>query len=154
MIQRIQTVYMTVAAFLLILMLSNPIAQIIISDKLYLTLFHNQIISPDDAMFKPISTWPISALLAVIVLIELFVVFLYKKRQVQIRFCILNLLLMAGLVGLIYFFTKYTQSSLNGLKSVFLWPIVCPLISIILNYLAIKAIQKDDNLVKSYDRIR
>jgi len=61
---------------------------------------------------------------------------------------------MFGLVGLIYYFTKYTINSTEGMKSVFLWPIVCPMIAIILNYLALKAIQKDENLVRSYDRIR
>jgi hypothetical protein len=61
---------------------------------------------------------------------------------------------MVGLVGLIYFFTKSTLISMDGEKSVLLWPVLCPLIAIILNFLAFKAIQKDENLVKSYDRIR
>lgn len=154
MIQRIQTVYLAIAAFILILLFSNPIAEIIISDNLFLTLWHNKIAASDNELFTPLSTWPITVLLSVIVLIEFTAIFLYKKRMLQIRLTIFNLLLMFGLVGLIYYFTKGTLSSNEGIKSVFLWPIVCPMIAIILNYLAFKAIQKDENLVRSYDRIR
>ncbi len=154
MIQRIQTVYLAIAAFLLVLLFSNPISQIILSEKLYLTLWHHEISAASDELFASVSTWPITFLLSVIVVIEIVTIFLYKRRPVQIRLCVFNLLLMFGLVGLIYYFTKYTITSTEGMKSVFLWPIVCPMIAIILNYLALKAIQKDENLVRSYDRIR
>jgi len=154
MIQRIQTVYLAIAAFLLVLLFSNPISQIILSEKLYLTLWHHEISAASDELFASVSTWPITLLLSVIVVIEIVTIFLYKRRLVQIRLCVFNLLLMFGLVGLIYYFTKYTINSTEGMKSVFLWPIVCPMIAIILNYLALKAIQKDENLVRSYDRIR
>ena len=70
------------------------------------------------------------------------------------RICMFNILLMFGLVGLIWFYTKYTMNKYDGIDSVFLWPIVVPFISIILTYLALKGIQKDDALVKSYERIR
>ncbi len=154
MIQRIQTVYLLLAAFLMSLLFTNPIAEILVSDKLFLTLWHNKIVSSDPELFSRMSTWPITVLLGVVVLVELVIVFLYKNRLLQIRLSIFNLLLMFGLVGLIYFFTKHTLNNLEGIKSAFLWPVVCPMISIILNYLALKAIQKDENLVRSYDRIR
>jgi peptidoglycan/LPS O-acetylase OafA/YrhL len=154
MIQRIQTIYLVIAAFLLALLYSNPISEIMISDNLYLTLWHNKITSLDKEAFAQQSIWSLTILLSVILLIEAVLIFAYKKRQLQIRLCIFNILLMFGLVGLIYFYTKYTLSSLNGIKSLFLWPIVCPMIAIILNYLALKAIQKDEKLVRSYERIR
>jgi hypothetical protein len=154
MIQRIQTVYLAISAFLMVLLFSNPISQIIVSKELYLTLWHHRISAINDELFTPVSTWPITFLLSVIVIIELGIIFLYKKRPVQIRLCIFNLLLMFGLVGLIYYFTKFAISDYDVIKSVFLWPIVCPMIAITLNYLALKAIQKDENLVRSYDRIR
>jgi hypothetical protein len=154
MIQRIQSVYLAIATFLMVLLFSNPLAEIIISDSLYLTQWHHKITATNHEMFATISTWPVTALLSVIMLIELITIFLYKNRQLQIRLCIYNLLLMVGLVGLIYFFTKSTLISMDGKKSVLLWPVLCPLIAIILNFLAFKAIQKDEKLVKSYDRIR
>lgn len=154
MIQRIQTVYLVIAAFLLVLLFSNPIAEIIVSKNLYLRLWHNKIVSINTELFAPQPTWPITILLSVVILLQLVLIFSFKRRQLQIRLCIFNILLMFGLVGLIYFFTKYTLHAENGIKSVFLWTIVCPMISIMLNYLALKAIQKDEKLVRSYDRIR
>ena len=154
MIQRIQTVYLAAGVFLMMLLFSNPIAEIVVSDTLFLKLYHNRVIAEDPELFTPYSTWPITVLLSVIVLLETVSIFLYKRRQVQIRLCIFNLLLMFGLVGLIYYYTKYILNHLEGISSVFLWPIICPMIAIILNYLALKAIQRDENLVRSYDRIR
>lgn len=154
MIQRIQSLYLLIASFLMVLLFSNPISEIVVENTLFLNLYHNKIAAADTELFSPVYTWTLTVLLSVIVLIEVVTIFLYKKRQVQIRLCIFNLLLMFGLVGLIYYFTKYTITPYEATTSVFLWPIICPMIAIILNYLALKAIQKDENLVRSYDRIR
>lgn len=154
MIQRIQTVYLVIAAILISLVFANPIAEIFISDELYLTLSHNSIEGSDPDLFPAQSTWPVTLLLAAILAIELVIIFSFRNRILQIRLCIFNLLLMFGVVGMIYFFTKYTLSQMEGQKSIFLWPILCPMVAIILNYLAIKAIQKDERLVRSYERIR
>ncbi|MCB9013575.1 MAG: DUF4293 domain-containing protein [Bacteroidales bacterium] len=154
MIQRIQTLYLSIAAVLMMLMFSNPIAEIVISDNLFLQLGYSKITAVDDPLFAPISVWPIAALLIVIVVLELTAVFLFRKRQLQIRITLFNLILMFGLVGMIYFFTRYTMKELGGSSYVFLWPVICPMIAIILNYLALKSIQKDELLVRSYERIR
>jgi hypothetical protein len=154
MIQRIQSVYLLLAVILMVLLYSNPIAEIVVRENLFLTQFHNKIVAVNDESFIPISTWPVTVLLSVIVLLNLSAILLYKNRQLQIRFCIFSLLLMFGLIGLVFFFTKTTLSSMEGLKSVFLWPFVCPMVAIILNYLAFKSIQKDERLVRSYERIR
>jgi hypothetical protein len=154
MIQRIQTVYLVLAAFLLLLMFSNPLAQIILPDKNYLTLMNNRIFSPVDEAFKSFPTWPLSIFLGVIVCIEMVTIFLYKKRILQKRFCRFNLLMMFGLLALVWYYTRFALGTWHGTKSVFLWPVVCPMISIVLNYLAMRAIQKDEDLVRSYDRIR
>jgi hypothetical protein len=65
-----------------------------------------------------------------------------------------NILLMFGLVGMIFYYAKYAPIGVERAESVLLWPIVVPLISVILTYLALKRIQKDDALVKSYERLR
>jgi hypothetical protein len=154
MIQRIQSVYLLLAAFLMVLLYSNPIAEIVVRENLFLTQFHNKIVAVNDETFTAISTWPVTVLLSAIVLLNLIAIFLYKNRQLQIRLSIFSFLLMFGLLGLVYFFTKTTLSSLEGLKSELLWPYVCPMVAIILNFLAFKAIQKDERLVRSYERIR
>ena len=154
MIQRIQTVYLSIAIILLTLLISNPVAEIIISEKLYLVFKFNRIESPSVPEFNAITAWPVAVLLIAILLIGLSTIFLYQFRILQMRLCVFNILLMFGLAGMIYFLTKITLKQWNGQESLFLWPIVLPFISIILTFLAFKGIQKDEKLVRSYDRIR
>lgn len=154
MIQRIQTLYLFVAVGLFVIMLTNPVAQIQLSNDTFLLFNHNQIVSMSDDTFKPVPTWPVTILIVAIMIIGLTGIFLYKNRTLQMRLCVFNIILMFGLVGLIWFYTKYALNKYDGTDSVFLWPIVVPFISIILTYLALKGIQKDDALVKSYERLR
>jgi hypothetical protein len=154
MVQRIQSVYLFLAAVIYFFMLGRPIAELQIDDTLFLQFYHLKIIPASDTAFQAISTWPVSVLIFTIMGISFINIFLYRKRILQIRLCVFNIILMFGLVGLIYFFTKYTLNDLNGITSVFLWPIVVPFISIVLTYMALKGIQKDEALIRSYNRIR
>ncbi len=154
MIQRIQSIYLLIATGLFIFMLTNPLAQILLPGDEFLYFHHNRIVAMSSQTFVPVPSWPVTILIVVIMLIGLMAIFLYRNRILQMRLCVFNILLMFGLVGLIYFFMKYTMKKFDGVDSVFLWPIVVPFISIILTYLALKRIQKDEALVRSYDRIR
>ena len=152
--QRIQTAYVLISSLLFLLLLNNPVARLIISEDLTLRMDVFFISADQNAAFEEFSVWPVATLTISIIAIGLLSIFLFKKRTLQMRLCVFNIILMFGLVGLIYFYIKITVSELNGIDRVFLWPIVIPFISIILTYLALKAIQKDDALVKSYERLR
>jgi len=90
----------------------------------------------------------------VILLIALFTIFMYKWRIIQIRFSIFNMVLLIGYYA-IFFFTRYVILQQNTMDSTtFSWPIILPLISAILTYLALRAIGKDEALVRSLDRLR
>lgn len=67
------------------------------------------------------------------------------------RILVFAILLMLGLFGMFYFFTYY---SFKGADVSFNIAVVFPLIAIILDYLAIRNIGKDEALVRSIDRIR
>ena len=138
MIQRIQSVYLFLAAALLLFMVSNPIAQINVREDLVLNLSFFEIKSTFEGDSGAISAWPLAILVFLSMGLSLFALFSYKNRIRQIRLSVFNIILLFGLEGLVYFFTKYTLSDMEGLSSVFLWPVVVPFISIILIYLAIK----------------
>ena len=109
--------------------------------------------------------WGLFALAAIISLLALVTVFLYKKRILQIRLCVFNAILMVCFYGLFLFFWY-------DLKALFLFfwydlkaalePValnvrlaLCfPLICLILDYLAIRNIGADEVLVRSLDRLR
>jgi hypothetical protein len=79
------------------------------------------------------------------------VIFGYKKRIRQIRFLVFTILLMLGLFGMFFFFTYYTFKDAQisfKISAAFPW------VAIILDYLAIRSIGKDEALIRSIDRIR
>lgn len=80
--------------------------------------------------------------------IALATIFLYTDRKKQILFTVVNLILSALLI-LLYFWQKqkFTDGAIT-LTSIFSFAIP------ILLFLALQAIQKDERLVKSVDRLR
>jgi protein-S-isoprenylcysteine O-methyltransferase Ste14 len=69
----------------------------------------------------------------------------------QIRILVFTFVLLLGLFGLFFFFS-YT--GFTGAKAAFKIPVVFPIVAIILDYLAIRAIGKDEALIRSLNRIR
>ena len=99
-------------------------------------------------------TWGLFALTIVISLLALLTIFLFKKRILQIRICVFNAILMLGFYGLFAFF----YWDLGNQKEIFSLSLKIafsfPLISLILDYLAIRNIGADEALVRSLDRLR
>jgi membrane-associated HD superfamily phosphohydrolase len=99
-------------------------------------------------------TWGLFILTTIIIILALTSLILYKKRMLQIRFCIFNGIIMLGFYGL-FVFTVYAlkqsfpDSSLNVKIA-----LAFPLISLILDYIAIRNIGADEVLVRSLDRLR
>lgn len=100
-------------------------------------------------------TWGLFALTAIISLLALVTIFMFKKRMLQIRFCIFNALLMLGFYGLFAFFIFNVKGQFQDSFSYSLkFALSFPLISLILNYLAIRNIGADEALVRSLERLR
>ncbi|MFZ2340261.1 MAG: DUF4293 domain-containing protein [Bacteroidales bacterium] len=94
---------------------------------------------------------PVVALL--IIILSVVAIFLYKSRKIQIKFAIATVFLSAALIILTAWFAysageKYQAVLSPGIRT-FL-PLVIQLFSI----LAYLGIRKDENLVRSYDRLR
>lgn len=96
---------------------------------------------------------PLMILLVVIVLLLLITIFSYKKRILQMRLSVFSILLMLGLLGLIFYYALHGQGKIHG-EIFYLYPVIFPVISTILAFLAFKGVKKDEELVRSYDRIR
>ena len=99
------------------------------------------------------TVWGLTSVSAVIPTIALFTIFQYKNRVKQIRLSVINMLFMLGYYAVLFINIWLISNRLNTewhLRFVTVLPIVC----MVLNYLAIGAIGKDEALVKSTDRIR
>lgn len=87
-------------------------------------------------------------------LIQFISVFLFRNRKLQITLCWLGLLIAASFISLfLIFFIQDNQGMNNFTKGIKIGSLL-PILIIILKYLAIKNIQKDQDLIKSMNRLR
>jgi len=147
MIQRIQTLYLLISAILVAFLFALPFAEIVKDGSIYLFNFKGILL---DGTLKE-NGLAISVLIGIILALHGIAILSYKNRIRQIRVIVFSILLMLGLFGMFFFFTYYTFS---GAQISFKLSMVFPLVAIILDYLAIRSIGKDEALIRSIDRIR
>jgi len=152
MLQRSQTLFLLGAFILSLLLLSGPIARLTLNGSEYV-LKHSGLF--DDAGEKTgVATWPLSAIFISAVVLTFLNIFFYRNRMRQIRIAIFLILLNAGTVGLMFYYTFVARSQLEGALLLHQWRFVIPPVNIILLYFAFRRIRRDELLVKAYDRIR
>ncbi len=97
--------------------------------------------------------WPLTFLLALVPVLSLAALFLYRKRPLQMRITMIVLLLSLGTLILGAFYVVMFDRKID---ITVLWKVraLFPLVSAILAWLAHRAILRDELLVKSYDRLR
>ena len=160
MIQRIQTVYLALVAVFSILGLCMPIGQYYQGSQMA-AWFNN-------FMFIPASTaeatqnhgpLPLAIVLIVVTPITLMSIMLYRHRMRQLRLTIFTTILLIGYVAYYPILAwKYTMQLSAATTADIDYHLciaaVLPVVSIILNCLAIHGIRRDEALVRSLDRLR
>jgi len=153
MIQRIQTLYLFVSFILMLMMFFFPLAEILSSEgQVYTFRFDGLHYIGHQSVY--IQTIPTIILLSVIVAVNFISIFLYKHRITQMRISFFNILLMLGFIGLSYFYISDFSQRLNPEAVTYKIFDAFPLVSAVFSYLAIRAIGKDEALIRSIDRIR
>jgi hypothetical protein len=152
MIQRIQSIWLLLASITIFLLLAIPVATSIYGGKEFWIqatgLFQNNngIVSKVDS-FTPLM---IGVLAAGIMCIA--VIFSFKRRTIQKRLCIA---LIAMVASLSFWTFNYVQKLPGGLSKVtYNAGIALPILAIIFCVLAIRGITKDEQLLRSADRLR
>ncbi|MBE6198088.1 MAG: DUF4293 family protein [Rikenellaceae bacterium] len=153
MIQRIQTLYLLLAAVLMSLTLFLPLATIVSgADEIVVKAFSVDISSVGFDAPLPIY---MGVLLSVATLLPLITIFLYKRRLAQIRLCVSEIVLLVGAAA---FVALYCYRLCDILTDYLIFTLgfaaLMPVVAIIPMVLAIRAIAKDEALVRSLDRIR
>jgi hypothetical protein len=152
MIQRIQTLYLFVALGLLIATFFMPVAELNNQNGnvFSLSFYHwNKDVGEVTFLFLRI----IQTLLIGISIMLLVTIFLYKKRATQMKFCLYMMISVVILSCLMAYVIIATKNSWNGILSYKITE-VFPLLSTILMYMANRSIKKDEELVRSLDRVR
>jgi hypothetical protein len=153
MLQRIQTLYLFIALILMGLMFFFPYAEILSGEgRLYSFQFDG--LYYIESLEVYVQTLPTIILLSVIPALSLVTIFLFRRRILQMRIAFINMLLMLGFMGLMYFYIRSFSNELQAEAVSYKIFDIFPAIAAILNYLAIRAIGKDEALVRSVDRIR
>ena len=152
MIQRIQTVYLLVVALLSGIVLFFPVADFYSLQNGIFELSYKGLIGESGVQIT--SVWTLTLLISVILLLSFVSIFFYKKRILQIRLIVFNIVLMFGYYALLAYWIFKIKSSLGETEISLSLIVSFPLVNIILSYLAIRAIGKDEALVRSLDRLR
>lgn len=103
------------------------------------------------------STFYLGILLTLSALLPLVTIFLYRRRMLQIRLCVVEIVFLVGsaiMEGIYYFLSCRVISDLTfhtqGLRA----SIALPVVSLLFAWLAARAIFRDELLVRAADRIR
>lgn len=149
MIQRIQSVYLLLVVIALIMTMCLP-AGYFVNEAGIVLPFKSLGISFAEGTFQ--STWGLFGILLLSAIITCCTLFLFRNRKMQMRMVVFNSILLIGYY--IAFAVFVCALSEEPFVFRFGWALVLPLVCIILNYLAYRAIYRDDEMVKAVDRIR
>ena len=167
MLQRVQTIFMTIAALAMILMLFFPIWEK--SDTQYeaekreyaimdaFTLRYEQHITEtgEVQLLGTQNTFLLSLGAILAALVMLFSVTRYKNRMTQVKLnALFSLITAATLVGSYLYISKANQLFDPQVQGTFLIGFYLPIVAMLNNFLANRFIRKDEKLVRSADRIR
>lgn len=145
MIQRIQTVYLLLAA-------AAGCA------TWFFNLWRAKLVNNTYTYFSGQSSYLYFVLMMVIVALALVCIFLFKKRPLQFKLTVLNIFLSIGVVALQYVKIKAEAQQLQDTRmldsSTYLPAAFLPVLIVVLLFLAARGIYKDQRLVKSLDRLR
>jgi hypothetical protein len=156
MIQRIQSLYLFIAAMLTGSFIWLKLATLA-NDTSTHTLTFKGIMQSSTTMGEPsqllYNSWPLALLVIITTVVSLIALFLYKKRMLQIRIVGMNAALQLGLFAMVFYLGQTSASNLEAVISYHL-PVAFPLVAVVLSILAIIAIGKDEALLRSFNRLR
>lgn len=131
MIQRIQTLFLLIVAGLLI------------------SLFYSNLFYTVDFTVKYTEYTPFLVLNIGALAITVFTIMIYKYRVFQIRLCVINIIvLLCYQIWIAYFFFTKDEGTAFSMSAVF------PLVCLILTFLALRYIARDEAMVRSAYQLR
>jgi hypothetical protein len=155
MIQRIQSLYLFLTTILSVLFLNGSFLSFINkTGDVFNIGFINIVRSIQGQAPEAIGkVLPLTIIVILVAVISIVTIFLFKNRKLQLLLSgiLTGLILVLILVSMYYSYSvlsKYDATFVPGLK------MGLPFLQLIFSVLAFRGIKKDDQLVKSYDRLR
>ena len=162
MIQRIQTLYMLAVSVLVSVVVFVPMARFVSPDGDFEIMSYGMRTFAADsdgpASQVAVSWWSVcsTVLLAVSALLPLVTVFLYKKRLVQIRLLAAeSVLLFCSLFFTAYYlWSSFRELAPLGSDNYLTYTLLLLIVAFAFTIMALRAVGRDEALVRSLDRIR
>ncbi|MBX0292487.1 DUF4293 domain-containing protein [Hymenobacter sp. HSC-4F20] len=158
MIQRIQSVFLLLLALAMLSVLFLPIwskTDPASQQTLVLTATKLSYAGSGAGRSVPINSWPIAALSALSAVVALLEIFQYRNRFNQLKLGMVNFLLIVGSIGAGFYYSGIGERLLNvKIPGNFEAGFYLPTLALLLNLLANRFIRRDEQLVRSMDRLR
>ncbi|HEY5471293.1 MAG TPA: DUF4293 domain-containing protein [Bacteroidales bacterium] len=155
MIQRIQSLYLSLIFLLSILFLNGSFLSFADESGSSIKVTFNGIFRDSGLQVTEQieKTLPLTIFILLIPILSFIAIFLFKNRKIQLQLSMSVILIIAGFIGTSFYYgwfviTNYRAHLVPEIKMI-LMPVI-----LICAILAYRGIKKDDNLVKSYDRLR
>ena len=157
MIQRIQSVFLLLLALAMLSLLALPLwhkTDPLTNQELTLTAFGY--VSKGVSLPASVGpVWLIGSLAAASAALAIFEIFQYRNRLRQLLLGTVNLLLITATLGAEYLFYSKGEQLLNiKLEGQLMMAFYLPTLALVLNLLANRFIRRDEQLVRSADRLR
>lgn len=156
MIQRIQSLYLLAVTILMAITFTAPILAFGTTEGVS-TLYTYQLVNATGE--SETAPYYLTLLVIAATILPFVTIFGYKKRMVQIRWCVVEMVLLAGTIVMLglycyRFYTLFREVSPEIFSVSFKLTLCCPLVALVLTWLASRAIFRDEILVRDTDRIR
>lgn len=155
MIQRIQSIYLTLIIVLTLLLLSGTVLNFEDGSGNTARLSSTGILSDQSGktIAQVVSKWPLPLMLISICVISLITIVMFRNRKIQmylnIALIVLSVILIAAISWLGFSVIQDNRMNLSpGIKMIF------PVLILAFSILSFRGIRNDERLVKSYDRLR
>jgi len=163
MLQRIQSVYLFIAVLCVTAMFLSAFNTFNFNEiEFNFSLFGVHQVKGQPNLNFSASAYTLILICAIFFVVNINSIFLFKNRKKQIRMVGLGILILATFSVAEFFFANYHQSKIAEILNIDTVKIqinygigtLMPILALLMNFLAIRAIKKDEEFIRSADRVR
>jgi hypothetical protein len=158
MIQRIQTLYLSLAVVAIALLFVFPLAQFFAENGAYIFSITGlkNMVPGDPAAFDPMIFLPLVVVAIGLALLTLYTIFQFKNRALQVKLTNIGVLVAIALIMSIFFlYVPLIEKKIAIVPDYSkAFGIYLPLVALVFLVMANRAIKRDEKLVRSADRLR
>lgn len=157
MIQRIQTIFLAIVVLLGVVASFLSLLEFNGGEATYVMNLYKTTIGTGNTEVLT-KNMGVGVLQGVIQLLAIVIIFLFKKRQLQIKLGKLTILLISLQIAAIVLYSDVVREAIGpnpeDVVVSFKFGAIIPVLSLVFTYLAVHFIKKDDKMVRAADRLR